>query len=269
MVKKLLKYEFASLSKSILPMEIILLCTALFTRIVQFFETDSTAFKIFMYSSVILLVIAILVCIIMTITVCVIRFYKNMYSAEGYLTLTLPVTHGQHLAAKLISSLIATLVSVISVIVAVMIATAGDVFHEIVKAAVYLINVAADYFKYNFWLFGLELLVGIIVWFTALYLLMFTCLTVGQMAKKNRVLAAFGVYFGYYIFRQILGTIFIIVFVAIQNTAFINGIRDFSKVHPLGFTHIVFCFIIVFYAVLSVVYFAVTKFVMKRKLNLE
>lgn len=269
MVKKLLKYEFASYAKTILPMEIILLCMAFFTRIVQLFETKGATFNIFMYSSAILLGIAMVVCIIMTVVVCTIRFYKNLYTAEGYLTLTLPVTHSQHIFAKLITAVCASAISLISVIVAFMIATAGDVFNETVKAAVYIIKHFAKMFKVHFYLYSLEILVGIIVLTAFVYLLFYTCITIGQRAKKNRILAAFGVYFAYYILTQIIGTILIIVFVSIEDTAFFIKIVDWIAAHPYPTVHIVFCFGILIFAALSVACFFITRHIMKNKLNIE
>ena len=269
MVKKLLKYEFASFSKSILPMEIILLCIALFTRIVQFFEDDSLTFNIFMVSSVVMLVISMIVCLVMTVVLCTVRFYKNLYTSEGYLTLTLPVTHSQHIIAKIIFSVCASLVSILSVIIAFMIATAGDVLTECFKAAGYIIKELAKFLKVNFYLYSLEAIVFIIAAITAGFLLFFACITVGQMAKKNRVLAAFGVYFGYYIFRQILGTILLIVFLAIQENRIVIFIKDWLAGNPIETAHIVFCGAILYLAVISIIYFLVTRFILKRKLNIE
>ncbi len=269
MVKKLLKYEFISLSKPLIPMGIILLCSALFTRIVQFFESSGTTYKILIYSSSILLGLSMIVAIVMTVAVCVIRFYKNMFTAEGYLTLTLPVTHTEHILSKLISAVISSVVSLIAVIAALFIATAGDVSLEIFKAIKYLIKIAARFLDYNFYLYSLEIILSVIAFTVFVYLLLYTCLTVGQMAKKNRILAAFGVYFGWYVFRQIIGTIFIIVFVTCQKKPFMQAFFNFSEKNPYAFFHMVFCFIFVLFAGLAVAAFFITKNVLKHKLNIE
>lgn len=269
MVKKLLKYEFSAFGKSILPMEIILIAIAAFQRVLQLFENDSTTYTIFNVSSIIMLVVAMIVCIVMTVALCIVRFYKNMFTAEGYLTLTLPVTHTQHIFAKLITAVCACVASVISVIVAGIIATAGDVFHEIVKAGVYFLKLMQNEIHWHLSAYALEIIVLLIVAIASNFLLYYTCMTIGQMAHKNRVLASFGVYFAYYILTQILGTIFIIVFVAIRNTPFMVAIFNWLGKHPIGGIHIFLCSFIVISAILGVVFYFITKYVMKHKLNIE
>lgn len=53
-----------------------------------------------------------------------VRFYKNLFSSEGYLTHTLPVTSGQHLLAKTISGSIWAVINVISFHIAIWIVAA-------------------------------------------------------------------------------------------------------------------------------------------------
>ena len=140
MVKKLMKYDFSAFGKTILPMEIILLGIAVLTRFLQFFENDSKIYNILNVSSIVLLIVAMIVCIVMTVAICVVRFYKNLYTQEGYLTLSLPATHAQHIISKLVTSVFATFISLISVILAGLIATLGDLSHEIILAFNYLVK---------------------------------------------------------------------------------------------------------------------------------
>ncbi len=269
MVKKLLKYEFASFSKTILPMEIVLLGIAVLTRVIQFFETDSNTYSIFITSTAIMLGIAMVVCIVMTFVVCLVRFYKNLYTAEGYLTLTLPVTHTKHILAKLISSVLATVFSFISVFVAFAIATAGDVFNETVKAGVWIYKLLLKEFKWQGGLYTAEIIALVLISIITTYLIMFTCITVGQMARKNRVLAAFGVYFGYYIAKQLLATILLIVFITNENFILFRTIIDFAGDNPEGFVHFLLCGMILLLLIESTVLFIIQRFIMKKKLNIE
>lgn len=269
MVKKLLKYEFSSLAKTLLPMEIVLFSIAFFNRIVQFFENDSTPYNIFIVSSSVLLGIAMMVCLIFTFAICIVRFYKNIYTAQGYLTLTLPATHAQHIWAKLISAVCASAVALVSVFLALAVSTAGDVFHEILKAAAYLIEQYFKLTKANGAFYIIEGLFCLILSVVGEYLLIYTCITVGQLAKKNRVLAAFGVYFGIYVAWQIIETVVIIIFSILYTNGLLENLYAWIIKHPFPFTHIVLTGLFVLLSIFCVLCFFITHRIMKNKLNIE
>ena len=54
MVRKLIKYDFASYMRLLLPVQLILLGIAALNRIVQLFENNSSAYGIFFTSSIVL-----------------------------------------------------------------------------------------------------------------------------------------------------------------------------------------------------------------------
>ncbi len=93
MVRKLIKYDFSSYLKLLLPVQLILLGIAALNRIIQLFEDgSSTVYNIVFGSSVFLYVVSIIIAIVLTFVVSIVRFYQGMYSNEGYLSHTLPVT---------------------------------------------------------------------------------------------------------------------------------------------------------------------------------
>ena len=99
MVKTLFKYEFKSYLKTLIPFNIVLLSIAAFTRLIQFFDLDIVGYDV-VYDIVFALatmtyVLAIVACFAAVFVMAIIRFYKNLYTAEGYLSFTLPVTPGQ------------------------------------------------------------------------------------------------------------------------------------------------------------------------------
>ena len=269
MVRKLLKYEFSSLAKTILPMEIVLFSIALFTRFVQLFEGESTAYTIFIVSSSILLGVAMVVCVAFVIAVCVVRFYKNLFTAQGYLTLTLPATHTQHIAAKLISAFCASVVSIISVIAALAIATAGDVFHELVKAGLYILKIAFREAGAHVPFYVAEFVLMTAAYILMTYLLFYACVTVGQLAKKNRVLAAFGAYFAYYVATQILGTVVLMIFTGVFDARWLEALGEWISEHGYAFLHILLCGSALISLIWGTVCFFISRHIMQKKLNLE
>ena len=126
MVKKLLKHE-CTYYMHILPIVYaVLLGVALMGRLIRIFENDSVAYGILNGFAITALYLASIAAMTLTLIFCIIRFFKNMFGGEGYLTLTLPVTPGQHLLSKLIGSVGAQFATVLTILTAVCLLLAGD-----------------------------------------------------------------------------------------------------------------------------------------------
>lgn len=266
MVKKLIKYDLMAFAKVMLPIEIALLGVAALYRFVSLFENESTAYSIFNVSTIIILVIASLTALLMTTIYSMVRFYKNLYTQEGYLSFTLPVTPSAHIVSKLVVSFIFDIVTLVTVFVSFCIATAGDVLTECFKAGGYLFSKIAEKIGGQTPLYIVEFIVMLIVYILAFHLLTYMCISIGQCANKHKVLLAVGIYFAVYTAKQIAGTIFIAVgvstnlFIDIENFV-VNNLRLSAHLGMIGFTFLEL--------ILGSVYFFVTKNLMKKKLNLE
>jgi len=266
MVKKLIKYDFKAFAKVMLPIETVLLGVALLYRIVSFFEEDSIFFNIFNVSTIIIFTIAIIAALLMTFIFSVVRFYKNLFTAEGYLSFTLPVTPSAHIASKLTVSLIFDVITFLTVIVSVAVATAGETFVEIVKAGVFLFDRAADMIGGQTALYVIEFVILALVSVAAAHLLTYMCVSIGQLASKHKVLLAFGIYFAVYVVKQIISTTFI------ASGAATDGFRhlaDFIMENPRTSAHLALCGMILVELVLGTVYYIVSQNLIKKKLNLE
>ncbi len=271
MVRKLFKYEAAAVWRSMLPVEIIVLGIALLTRFIQLFEVESTAYDIVRASAIVMLVISVIVSLIISVIVSIKRFYTNMFSAEGYLTMTLPATPTQHILVKLSVAVISVLGAVLVSLIAVAIATMGEVLIEIFKAGGYLFSRYFERLGGHGIAYIFELLLTVIVVGASQLLLYYACISIGQFARKKRVLFACVAYFVYYVFTQIMGTLFIITVSMSPRwlKAVINAFADFAIMNPNGAAHMVIWGIILFYAVQAVVFFFVSRYIIKNKLNLE
>ena len=188
MVKKLMKYELASYMRSLLPFQLILLGIALLHRFVQLFENDGDAYWTFFSSSTAIFIIACIVTLVATVALCIARFYKNMFTGEGYLSFTLPVPVHQHIWAKLLSAIICALVSAVAILLACSIVTAGDAFVELWKAICYLCNRAFDNFGGHFIAYIIEAVIMLVVVSAVSMLLFYTCCR--RSARKEKPRAA-------------------------------------------------------------------------------
>ena len=273
MVGKMIKYDFRSFFRILFPMQLIVIGIAGLNRIVQIFETDSSTYSTVFISSVVLLSVACVVALVMSYVVAIVRFYQGLYSSEGYLSHSLPVTATQHIWSKLIVSILFELGTLFAIFISVNIATAGDVGIELYKAGGYLFKRYMEYAGINGILYILEALIFVLVGLCCSLLMMYFCISIGQLVNRKKLLLAFGVLFGLYMLGQILATIVIILGpIVIQVPAieaFLQDIVDWGAAHPLATGHIVAWIVILAEAVLSFVYFLISERIMTKRLNLS
>ena len=270
MVKKLIKPEFIYYLRTMGICLPIVLFIGVMTRVFRLFENGHIVTDIVIGSSVLVLVVACISLIVLSGVVGVVRFYKNMYSSEGYLTFTLPVTNAQHIFVKLLAATVCQTACIWTVIAAGSIALSGQLFGEVFIAIAALIEKL-------FLACGAANSIGFIIEITLLlilstvsnFLLYYACITVGQMAKKNRIFAAVGAYFIYYVATQIISTVFTVIFTVLAAAGALDGVAMWFGTHLLAGLHIVFCVAIVISAAVTAAFWLVTQTIMSKKLNLE
>lgn len=272
MVKKLFKHEFLSYLRIFLPIQLVVLGMALLVRILGFFENDSTAYSILLVASIVVFAITLEGGILGTFIIGIRRFYKNLFTAEGYLSLTLPVTQTQHILVKAVTAVTMQIAASLIFVVALCVATYGDLLTELILAAQYLINQVLQYINnVHLVFFIIELLLLSIIMTFSGYLLVYACVALGQTAKKHRVLLAFGIYYAYYVICQILFSVGQAVFLILVETnyAWLDIVAEFVVENPYLCGHIGLLSLLVIELAMSVVYFYITKHVLRKKLDLE
>ena len=100
MVKKLFKHEFLAWLRIMGILWAVMLTVAAANRIFQCFENDSNAYIVVFVLSVVAFVLTLTVCMSICEIFGVVRFYKNLFTGEGYLSFTLPVTTSAHIWVK-------------------------------------------------------------------------------------------------------------------------------------------------------------------------
>lgn len=265
MVKKLYKHEFQSYWRILFPVWVILLCIAGFGRLLFLFERDNVIYRIVSGSSVFFYVLAVMAALVFPLVLSIIRFYKNLFTGEGYLTFTLPVTTAQHIWVKVTTAVAVQLATLMVALLSAALITAGDVLVEVCKAIAYIYQHVIPYTKGHLVYYVLEFILLLVVAWFAEFLLYDTCIAVGQLFRKNRVLAALGVYFGLYMVTQIIGTI------AMTVAAFMDweAISEMIAKHWIPFIHLFLCGGIVLCGLLCVLYYTVTYQIIRKRLNLE
>lgn len=270
MVKKLFKHELEYYLRSLLPVYMVLGGIALIGRIIEFFEADTTAYSILRGSSVTMLVIACVAALGMTILFSVIRFYKNLFTGEGYLTLTLPVTIPQHILVKLAAALVANVATLVAIVLAICLFTVGPWLVEIIKAVAYIYKDIAANFEGNFGWYVVECIPLLLMLICAYTMLYYMCICIGQQAKKNRVIAAVGAYFGLYVITQIISTVVVII-VSISEVIWLidDFLMSLTQQEVFGLIHGGIWVLFVIAGGLAAIYYVVCKHIMSKRLNLE
>ena len=137
-----------------------------------------------------------------------VRFYRNLYTDQGYLMHTLPVTEHQLIMSKTFVCIIWRIISALVVLTGFLVLMSSafsedfrlmDIIKEINKAIF-------DMGMIKGMIFLIILILGmlgkaIFTTFTG-----YTCISIGQLASKNKVLAAIGVYFGMRVVMQMITT---------------------------------------------------------------
>ena len=119
----------------------------------------------------------------------------------------------------------------------------------------------------------IELIILLILWCVSGLMLYYVFISIGQLFKKNRILAAVGAYFVYYVATQILSSILLVIIAVLGELGaldkFLNWLGDFMLVHPYIFIHSCVGIIALLTAVFIFVEFIVVKRIITKRLNLE
>jgi magnesium-transporting ATPase (P-type) len=130
-----------------------------------------------------------------------------------------------------------TIILLVAAAISVVLLTFGDLAWEIAKAVWYVLKLAARAWGGHMPLYLVEGVIALITVFTVETLLFYACICIGQQYKKNRTLAAVGAYFGFYVVKQIFGTIALLIGSQIDWYPLTRWIDK----HPFATAHIGLC----------------------------
>lgn len=269
MVKKLFKHEYFAYARVMPIVYIILLTIAAAGRIIQFFENDSVAYTIVSMMSFMTYGVSVFAALAFGVVFGVIRFYKNLFSSEGYLSFTLPVSATQHILVKAVTAVSVTLVTVMVVLLSGCIITAGEMLTEIWNVLIYILRELEALAGIHVALIGCEYAILILLVLFADIMMYYIYIAIGQLFKKNRILAAVGAYFVHYVLAQIASTVLSVIFSMLAMTDMWAEVGLWVSYHPYEAVHIALCGGILLYVVCVVAEFIVIRTIITKRLNLE
>ena len=135
------------------------------------------------------------------------HFHKNVFTDQGYLTNTLPVTPSQLLLSKELAALLWLLIDVVVISISIFILVGStELFSNFSIFWSTLIRYASQTPLFT----TLIIIALVLSPFLAIGILFFS-ITLGNLASSHKVLASIGAYVGIYVVQQIFGLIQLVV----------------------------------------------------------
>lgn len=283
MLGKLTKFEFKATARTFLPLYIAVFAMTLLNKTFIYLQGNAifgdyregiigkiifimSGFAMFAF------VIAIMATVFYTIFVIVQRFYKNLFTDEGYLMHTLPVSENTHIGAKLITSTVWMLISIIVIFLAIFLLVINKESWLDIKWFFNEIPRIAEEFgmamNVNFYTFATFIIVSALISLPVQILTFYLSIALGSVIiPKHRIVGAF---VGYVLISTISQ---VVTSIAMGLGAFILS-EDLvammnAPMPPENFFYFIFAFSMLFSIASGIVSYFVTSHILTKKLNLE
>ena len=277
MLSKLLKYEFKATSRVFLPAYAVLLIAGAIQKIMLqfgFYNKDMGVFSKILGSLIpSLLGAAVVAIFVVTLVVMINRFRKSLLGREGYLMFTLPVNTSQLILSKAIAVLAWAILScIIGLITVVILVFDADFVRFVHDFFAMIAEAARQGGTANVTMFFIEAILAFVFGIVDFTLMVYLCLSIGQLSNKHRGLCSIGAFVGInFVLRNIILAIISNVlftdkfvppfYLCGYDTASIVGILQMMNAFMLAGLVIVIIELLI--------YFFITKYILSNKLNLE
>ncbi len=270
MLGKLIKYEFRASGRLLLPIYgavvIMGLISSIFIRLRPDFSFGGKLLTVASAISMILFFVLIVAAIIASYIFAIYRYKKNLLDSEGYLMNTLPVSVWQNISAKLIPAVIYQLLSIVVAFIAGLLffiigsnVTATDLF----GAAERFFEELARVSNVHLWLVLAEITILLLISLATSNLMVYAALSAGHSYTNHKMLISVGVYVIFYIASQFINT-----FLLIAAGTFLDNILTGVELTD-ALPHMLMGGIILLETAYGAIYFFISGYFMKNKLNLQ
>lgn len=272
MLRKLIKYDLKALNRFLIIIHCFLMVFAVLTRFFlteRITDLEGKTNGILLALTIILYVILIIGVTFGTYIVIGIHFYQNLFSNEGYLSRTLPVTCGQHLLSKTITGSVWGFIDTALVMAAmyITIATPAVVNFYQENRAEFLDILGLNEYTGSFIILILFFVLSLIIDVLSNVLMLYASIALGQLFSGHRILGAVVMYFVLTTLLSLFAFTIMLIF-GIFNDAFASSLINDVSPNPQDFLFHSLAFGTVLSFILTVALYIVTYFLMKRKINL-
>ena len=276
MLKKLLKYDFNAIFKywwiGALTTFILSFVGAGCGSILETEKDLPESVSIFATIGLVLIVLSFFAFIIMNALLVYIRFYKHLFSDEGYLTFTLPIKRNQILASKLLSGGLATfftaIITAINSAIIFLITFKKDFFYQGWKKDfdISVNRLIANHGIFNLVIESLEIVLIFILSIILITLFTYLCITIGAIiSKKAKLASVIGIYYG----ASTLMIIFMYIFYFFGIDALNGWITSLPENQEYAVLPVLLLLILLTLLMLCLVIYTLIDWLIDRKLNLN
>ncbi len=281
MLSKLLKHEWLSTWKVPTALFIYLCiitllgCTSFLSPL---WKSDNEFVGVLAVFSLMLYILSLFSISIAIFVFFVVRFYRSMYTNEGYLMHTLPVKPWQHIVSKglifcswSLINVIAIFLSIISLVSSAVYSVTRVPLHELwaqlqIEFPQFLSRVSIEFQEemgMNFITYILLIIVSMLVQTVFAVLMIYASISIGQTFNRHKVIASFIAYAAINMILQLVNSLIqmpMLIF-RIEDSAFGTTLGDIMT--PSLWISLVTNLICI------VIFYLVTEFIMRKKLNLN
>lgn len=279
MLRKLMKYELKATARVMLPVYLALL---VMTVVAKFFfwmvnyGTNAMSLNRWVSAgmgiSMGLYVMVITAAIVMTFVIIVQRFYKNLFTDEGYLMNTLPVTNHQHILSKLLIASFWSIVCGIVITLSIIILVTNDInLFDFFRGVGNVLSQMTASETFHAWVAIIEFILLLLVSFVSSVLMIYVAIALGQLFNDHKILASFGIYIAITVALQIIGVILMLIVTSVYTSSGfdLDAWMMASEANAMLTIHGSMWLMILSNVVLGGAFYGVTAGIMKNKLNLE
>ena len=270
MLRKLLKHEFRATARIMGPLYLILLVTAIganfSARVMD--RADSKLLNILGALVVMAFVVAIIGVCFMSFALMLQRFYRNLLRDEGYIMFTLPASVHQQVWSKLIVSAVWYIATGVVVILSFLVAAYEVGFvSAFFRGLQRVLEAMTAYYALNGTAFFLELIALCFVGCVAFALQFYAAMAVGHSFSNHKLLLSVAFYFAFQFASQIIGTVLLVALADSPLVEFLSTLNfHFSAMAAVHITMFIF---LVATTVYGAIFYFLTTYFLKRRLNLE
>lgn len=271
MLGKLIKHEFKATYKIFGLLFGALLALTLLTKFCVYIPDDYKIFKILKIILTVLYVIIVVCMSLFSVVIVLMRFNNNMLKDQGYLSHTLPVKMWQQITAKVLTYMVWVILSVMGTVISLGIFFTGEGTGKVIRM---FVNGLSDNKK----------LIPMLICFTVIMIMQigvnilnfFAAMSLGQIFSKHRTAGAVLFYFILNYALSFISSLLMLVADPLMKKietidAKLQVASSFGDVMVAvqGPMYAYMGVLFVMEIFLAVVYFAITNYMLTRKLNLE
>lgn len=193
-----------------------------------------------------------------------VRFMRNLYKDESYLTHTLPIEKKTIYLSKVISSIICIFTTTIVIIACLFICFYSETNIQALKG---ILELAAS--TYNTTVLNLLLLISIVVFLEIIFIVLigYVGIILGHKSNKNKMTRTIVIGFGLYLITQVI-TLFLIYILGLFNSSIMNLINTSDIINVEAIKGVMICGVGI-YVIYIIFYYVLGKKVFEKGVNVE